>query len=1083
MQRLTVLFVLILAAAALGGASSAMAAVSSGDLPARALAHTLGPPEYFSPTDKFPGNGEYQAAGPMYWAPGITIRNVTLRDMAPPFTALPALGDSHAYSYTGGVDLELSIDGSLTWTWVHPSSILQSKVRHSSDNGPIRMFETEMLQMDITGGGLPSGIIFRESPTLASHGGMSVKTIADGYMITSFFDVYLELSIDFGLTWWQALSPLEMIVWYPEEFHFYTDYFPPAGAYESDHGTTITFTPGVLMRNVVERNMLPQGALPPPAGNQTYIYSDSLICEMSFDGGGTWHETRAPSTDATRLDYVSADGSARLYNGEMTMINITGGGLPPGVQLRESPTRASTGRYSVRPVTTGYMISSFFDVYLEVTLDGGLTWSPANKCMTLKLDQLCPTIALSAFPDGWVNTAYDQTITASGGVPPYSFSVAGGTLPPGLTLSPEGKVTGTPTDFGIFRVTVGVADSNGCTGSEDYGVAILSSPYFTASDYFPPNGKYVSPEVAGLTWANGMMLRKLTFRDLSHGSPLPLPIGSSPYAFEGTFDFELSPDAGLTWSVVHAPSYNTVLVTNNGSTVYPVEVLQMDIAAGDLPPGMFIRESPTRLSPGRLSAVPVAGGDMVSSFFDVWLEVSVDGGGSWSPALNSFPMSLTYPAEYSFGNDHFPPVGIYKSDPGAEIIYPMGAVIRNISHSGFSGSFPLPLPGKTSYYVFTGAVGFDITLDGGSTWNYVSSVSTNTVQMMHWDDTGTGNFYNTEIQQMDIAGGGLPGGMFIRESPTRASTGRYNVRPVILGDRISSFFDVFLELSADGGATWYRPEDYITLNLYSVQTLVTAYADRWNMVSVPLQVDDFRKSSVFPTAASNAFAFDTGYVVKDTLSNGVGYWVKFNGVQNDTMTGVPLTEDTVRVSAGWNMIGSISKPLPVSAITSIPPGIVTGQFWGYSGGYVSSDTIKPARAYWVKINSTGRLILTALSGPAKAGRIKIVPSVELPPPPPGEQSDKNSSRRDIPSTFALEQNYPNPFNPVTMIRYQLPEDCRVTLKVYNTLGGEVAILVNAIQTAGYRSVEFDARNLASGVYIYKFTAGTFSQVRKMVVLK
>ena len=88
-----------------------------------------------------------------------------------------------------------------------------------------------------------------------------------------------------------------------------------------------------------------------------------------------------------------------------------------------------------------------------------------------------------------------------------------------------------------------------------------------------------------------------------------------------------------------------------------------------------------------------------------------------------------------------------------------------------------------------------------------------------------------------------------------------------------------------------------------------------------------------------------------------------------------------------------------------------------------------------------------------------------------------------PTTFALEQNYPNPFNPATMIRYQLPEQRMVNLSVYNMLGQEVARLVDGVQEAGYKEVEWNASRLASGVYIYRLTAGDFVQVHKMVLLK
>src|ERR1035437_6337 len=85
--------------------------------------------------------------------------------------------------------------------------------------------------------------------------------------------------------------------------------------------------------------------------------------------------------------------------------------------------------------------------------------------------------------------------------------------------------------------------------------------------------------------------------------------------------------------------------------------------------------------------------------------------------------------------------------------------------------------------------------------------------------------------------------------------------------------------------------------------------------------------------------------------------------------------------------------------------------------------------------------------------------------------------------YELKQNYPNPFNPSTIISYQIPQNSFVTLKVYNILGNEVATLVNEQQIAGKYDLNFRANNLASGVYIYKLTAGGFTSVRKLTLLK
>ena len=88
-----------------------------------------------------------------------------------------------------------------------------------------------------------------------------------------------------------------------------------------------------------------------------------------------------------------------------------------------------------------------------------------------------------------------------------------------------------------------------------------------------------------------------------------------------------------------------------------------------------------------------------------------------------------------------------------------------------------------------------------------------------------------------------------------------------------------------------------------------------------------------------------------------------------------------------------------------------------------------------------------------------------------------------PVEYSLEQNYPNPFNPVTTIRFTIPEAGNVKLKVYDLLGQEVKILVNEYKEAGAYTINFDASNLNSGVYIYKIEAGSFTQTLKMTLIK
>jgi hypothetical protein len=90
---------------------------------------------------------------------------------------------------------------------------------------------------------------------------------------------------------------------------------------------------------------------------------------------------------------------------------------------------------------------------------------------------------------------------------------------------------------------------------------------------------------------------------------------------------------------------------------------------------------------------------------------------------------------------------------------------------------------------------------------------------------------------------------------------------------------------------------------------------------------------------------------------------------------------------------------------------------------------------------------------------------------------------DVPKDFVLHQNYPNPFNPSTTIKFAVPKRGLVNIKVYDLTGQEVAVLVNEVKEVGTYEMKFDARSLASGVYLYRMIAGDFTSVRKLNVLK
>jgi hypothetical protein len=89
----------------------------------------------------------------------------------------------------------------------------------------------------------------------------------------------------------------------------------------------------------------------------------------------------------------------------------------------------------------------------------------------------------------------------------------------------------------------------------------------------------------------------------------------------------------------------------------------------------------------------------------------------------------------------------------------------------------------------------------------------------------------------------------------------------------------------------------------------------------------------------------------------------------------------------------------------------------------------------------------------------------------------------IPGHYALNQNYPNPFNPSTVISFQLPVNSDVRLEVFDITGRSVSVLVDGMLPSGRHDARFDAGSLASGLYLYRLSAGTFSQTRKLMLIR
>ena len=148
---------------------------------------------------------------------------------------------------------------------------------------------------------------------------------------------------------------------------------------------------------------------------------------------------------------------------------------------------------------------------------------------------------------------------------------------------------------------------------------------------------------------------------------------------------------------------------------------------------------------------------------------------------------------------------------------------------------------------------------------------------------------------------------------------------------------------------------------------------------------------------------------------------------------------------------------------------IVDSFYSATGGYqwILSDSIPSGTNYKIKISS-----INGMLEDMSESDFTIV----------YDPSDVERTKEYV-NDYRLEQNYPNPFNPTTKIEFNIPKSGFVSLKIYNILGNEITTLINEEKSAGGYRVDFDASKLPSGVYFYTLNAGSFSQTRKMLLLK
>ncbi|MBN2088311.1 T9SS type A sorting domain-containing protein [candidate division KSB1 bacterium] len=203
--------------------------------------------------------------------------------------------------------------------------------------------------------------------------------------------------------------------------------------------------------------------------------------------------------------------------------------------------------------------------------------------------------------------------------------------------------------------------------------------------------------------------------------------------------------------------------------------------------------------------------------------------------------------------------------------------------------------------------------------------------------------------------GGFP--ITLSWNPSDLPDKRFNLKDAITGTIINVDMKAQINCTVTNSAI-------NSLIIESTETLVctVAVATGWNIISVPLKAADMTVVTLFPGATSSAFQFNNGYIPVTTLSNGVGYWLKFNNAQDYPIQGMEVSPKQMPVNAGWNIIGPFESDVPTAQISSEPAGIIQSDFFKFDNGYKSVNILEVGRGYWAKVSQAGILQVQQISG-------------------------------------------------------------------------------------------------------------------------
>jgi hypothetical protein len=170
---------------------------------------------------------------------------------------------------------------------------------------------------------------------------------------------------------------------------------------------------------------------------------------------------------------------------------------------------------------------------------------------------------------------------------------------------------------------------------------------------------------------------------------------------------------------------------------------------------------------------------------------------------------------------------------------------------------------------------------------------------------------------------------------------------IIMHEVVNNSDNKLPQFAPDGN---YCPEDALELTI--------AYNSDWNLVGLPVVIDNTNYQIVFPESVEGTlYSFYGGYVQENELLHGSGYWLRFENSGNVTIIGNGLDQLIIELNQGWNLISGISSEIALVNVDDPDNLIIPGTIYSFENGYVQTDSFQPGHAYWVRSSGTGVITL------------------------------------------------------------------------------------------------------------------------------